>query len=216
MQNNTLTAAYHAELRTVDDKLLEIGEATIQFENRSVDFRSEFVLLFKMDTPLKIVIFIDGVELQSFIGKVYLSSQSMLRLVDVSDTVLPGAYLVSQCDVNIIGTVIATITNLVKKSRFSSSLQKVTCIETFPVDIYHISMNSISFTCNKAMDRGQLIKLSVENPPIKNMDLEIEKVFEFGENIKNYHCRISGINDHSHKNLGLFISNLCEERLKLF
>ena len=216
MQNNTLTAAYPAELRTVDDKLLEIGEATIQFENRSVDFQSEFVQLFKMDTPLKIVILMDGVEIQSFSGKVYLSSQSMLRLVDVSDIILPDAYLIYQCDVNISGTVIATITNMVKKSRFNNSLKKVTGIETFPAEIYRISMNSVSFTCDKTMDKGQLIKLSIVNPPIKHVDLEIEKVFEFGENIKNYHCRISGINDHSNKNLGLFISNICEERLKLF
>ena len=216
MQYNDLRVTYPAELRTLDDKLVEIGEAVIQFESQSVDFNSEFVQLFKMDTPLKIVAIVDGVEVQSFTGKVYLSSKSMLRLVNVSDVILPDAYLVYQCDVKLTGTVIATITHLVKKGRFSNAMKAVTQLESFPVDVNRVSMKTIDFTSEKMMEKGQSIKLSTANPPLNCIDLEIEKVFEFGENSKNYRCQIIGMHEHSLKNLEIFISQMCEERLKLF
>lgn len=70
---------------------MEYGKAQIAPDGQGIIFRSEFVPLFKMGTPLVIVRVHEEVEVQRFSGEVYLSARDLLQLVSVTDEVLPGA-----------------------------------------------------------------------------------------------------------------------------
>ncbi len=66
---------FPAILKTLEGKILEYGMGSVSEEEQSLDFRGEFVPLFKMGTQLEIVRVQDKIETQRFIGEVYLSSQ---------------------------------------------------------------------------------------------------------------------------------------------
>ncbi len=207
---------FPARLLMPNDKLLEIGKANISAESRSVEFRSDFVQLFKMGTELKIVILKDDIEIQSFVGTVYLSSQNMLRLVDVSDEILPGAKLACQFDVALHGTVYATI-QADPPERFRILHRKPEAREmSFPVDIYKLSMHRISFTSDQNMKEGQFIVLESSMPAISRAILEIEHVYEFGQMYNNYQCLLKEIDPVSRGHLDVYVSTLCNLQLKYF
>ena len=208
--------AVAALLKSPQGKMLELGEAIISTENQTVDFCSEFVQLFKMDTPLQIVLLKDEHETQRISGRVYLSSQSMLRLVGVSDEILPGAKMAYMCSSNLTGTLRASITEEIREGFFNIQRKTITSEQYFPVRVHNLSMQNVFFTSEKKLDKGQFTHLQLMEPPVKDMLLEVEKVLDFGQSVSNYHCRIKELRPAARLNLDNYITRLCEEQYKLF
>ena len=215
MIQNIETYTFPALLKSADDKLLEIGTANVSIENRSVDFHSEFVQLFKMETPLKIVIMKNDLEIQSFSGNVYLSSQNLLRLVDVTDQVLPGAKLACICEVKLAATAQADVRAFLRGPIGLFSKKIYFEQQSFVVNIYNISMKFVHFTTPKVIAKGQFIDLRIEGPAVHLM-LEIRKSYEVGQALNNYHCIIKEIDSQSRSNLNRYVGKLCEEQFRLF
>ena len=110
MSYNMSNSRFPAVLKTLDDQIVaDTGVIQISIEDKSVDFKSEFIPLYKLGDQLKIVRIQDGIEVVSYVGEVYLSSQHILRLVSVTETVLPAARSVFSYDVDLTGKLIARV-----------------------------------------------------------------------------------------------------------
>ncbi len=80
-----------AVLKTMDDNIIEYGQANISLKEKFVEFTSQFVPLLKVDTEAKIIC-LEGVASTHIItGKVFLSSKNLLRLVGIRCMLIPGA-----------------------------------------------------------------------------------------------------------------------------
>jgi len=186
---------FPAVLKTPDGRVLEYGTAQASIQEQCVDFKSEFVPLFKMDTPLVIVRLKDNVETQVFTGKSYLSTEAMLRLVEVRDEVLPGAASAYSYDVELSGHASALIQPRAVHRRLFSFAPKDPAIpswQEFPVSLYAISLSQVKFTCDVPLAQGQKLTLTAGDPPLlQEVPLEVILPVTFGEgDTSGYRCHI--------------------------
>lgn len=82
---------FSALLNAEDGRLLEIGEACISRIENKVTFKNEFVPLLKLDTVVEIVRVLGNRQLERFRGRVYLSSRSLLQIVEVDPAIVAQA-----------------------------------------------------------------------------------------------------------------------------
>lgn len=142
---NMSNSRFPAVLKTLDDQIVaDTGVIQISIEDKSVDFKSEFIPLYKLGDQLKIVRIQDGIEVVSYVGEVYLSSQHILRLVSVTETVLPAARSVFSYDVDLTGKLIARVLDTSHK-RFLFFGKKPRYRET----VFDAQIHSIALRGNK-------------------------------------------------------------------
>lgn len=214
---------FSAILKTLDDKILEYGSASVSVEDQSLDFKSEFVPLFKMGTQLKVVWVQSGVEAMSFEGEVYLSSQKMLRLVALKDTVLPGASSAFTYEVSFTGNATATIEPAEEQPKRFSFLHRrsssAPVVQKFPVSIYAISLSQIKFTCDVCLPKGQMVTLNVSQPiSLKDLPLQVEVPITLGaEGTNSYRCSINlGESGYNFMSLRPYVDKLSQQKNKMF
>lgn len=80
-----------AVLKTLDDNIVEYGQANISLKEKFVEFSSQFVPLLKVDTEAKIICLEGNASTHIITGRVFLSSKNLLRLIDIKCTLIPGA-----------------------------------------------------------------------------------------------------------------------------
>lgn len=80
-----------AVLKTMDDNIVEYGQANISLKEKFVEFSSQFVPLLKIDTEAKIICLEGNASTHIITGRVFLSSKNLLRLVDIKCMLIPGA-----------------------------------------------------------------------------------------------------------------------------
>ncbi len=80
-----------AVLKTLDDNIVEYGQANISLKEKYVEFSSQFVPLLKIDTEAKIICLEGNASTHIITGRVFLSSKNLLRLINVRCTLIPGA-----------------------------------------------------------------------------------------------------------------------------
>lgn len=85
---------FPARLKSPAGEVLAEGEAQLSREARTITFRSDFVPLYPIGTPLEVFRLSGEAEAHRFFGKVYLSDRQLLRLTDLDDELLPGSELV--------------------------------------------------------------------------------------------------------------------------
>ena len=185
---------FPAALKTPDGRVVEYGTAQASIQEGSVDFKSEFVPLFKMGTPLVIVRMKDKVETQVFTGESYLSTEKMLRLVAVRDEVLPGAASAYSYEVELSGQASALIQPKIHRRLFSFGQKEeaIPSLQEFPVSVYSLSLTQLKFTCQLPLTQGQRLTLTAGDPPLlQEVSLEVELPVTFGEgDTSSYRCRI--------------------------
>jgi len=212
---------FPAILKTPDDKIVEYGTAWISVEDQSINFKSDFVPICEMGTPLKIVRVHDELEIQSFTGEVYLSSQHLLRLISLSDEVLPAASSVFLYDVKIEASAEATITSEEKPSkRFSLRTKYFSAptLQIFPVSIYAISLAKVRFTCDVLLPKGQRVTLNVKQPiTLNELSIEVELPITLGSgDTCSYHCKILELDGDNSFQLEPYVDRLSQQKNKLF
>lgn len=214
MQGNPSRTNLPALLMTPDDQLLESGSARVSPENHSVDFIGEFVQLFKMDTPLKVVLTQGEVPVQSFSGPVYLSAHNLLRLVDVQEQLLPGAKTACFFEVNLEGTLEADLPEEVRGFRLFRRRRVVR--QLFPVQISRLSMGGVNFTADKVLEQGQPLLLDLPALGILGLGLQVETAFDFGQELRrNYHCSLQYLPEEAREPLDRLVDRLCQEQVPL-
>ncbi len=204
---------FPAVLKTTEDRALEYGTGCASVAEGRVDFKGEFVPLFKMGTRVRIVRVKDQVETQSFTGEVYLSSEKMLRIVAVRDEVLPGAASAYLYDVEMPGTaegLVAPPKAPRRLFRFGRQEEEAPTAQVFPVLVHAISMNQVKFTCDLPLDQGQELRLTTQGPvELTALPLRVELPVTFGEGAtSSYRCKIAELSGANHTRLEQFLRGL--------
>lgn len=214
MQGTSARTAQPALLMTPDNQLMETGSARVSPETRSVEFFGEFALLFKMDTPLKVVLTQGDVPVQSFTGLVYLSAQNLLRLVDVQEQLLPGAKTACFFEVDLEGMLEADLPEAPR--RFRPFRRRRVVRQQFPVRISRLSMGGVNFTADRDLARGQPLLLDIPALGILGLGLQVETPFEFGQELRrNYHCSLQYLPEEARQPLDRLVTQLCLEQVPI-
>lgn len=87
----TKIPTFPALLKNQDGTIIGEGEGVILHTERAVNFLSDFVPLYPIGTPLQIDRLYQNRTVHRFMGKVFLSDRTLLRLVSVQDELLPGS-----------------------------------------------------------------------------------------------------------------------------
>ena len=95
-----------ATLLNASGKVIEHGAASVSVKDKSVDFSCGFVPILKFGANVKIICTVHGHPTHIFSGSVFLSSPSLLRVVSVECTMLPGAENVLYIASSVAGNVI--------------------------------------------------------------------------------------------------------------
>ena len=217
MSYNMSNSRFPAVLKTLDDQIVaDTGVIQISIEDKSVDFKSEFIPLYKLGDQLKIVRIQDGIEVVSYVGEVYLSSQHILRLVSVTETVLPAARSVFSYDVDLTGKLIARVLDTSHK-RFLFFGKKPRYRETvFDAQIHSIALRGVKFTTPYILEDEQTISLNMQEPRLKDVLLDVKKAIDMGQEMRSYQCVIRDIDRESRDNLENFIASLNNQKGQAF
>lgn len=150
--------SFTANLCTEDGQLIETGEARVSDTENAVDFTGEFVPLLKLGVTVQIVRVLGSSQFERFIGKVYLSSRKLLKIVEVDEQLVKKARSYFSVNENLPVTLLLAPE---KPARFNP--QKATRISGVVRGIYSdtIKITSIDF-----IPDGQHMMLSVESEPI--------------------------------------------------
>ncbi|MEA5010196.1 MAG: hypothetical protein VB100_00545 [Angelakisella sp.] len=189
-----IPAHFDAALKTEDNKLLEIGFATVSQENGTVSFKNEFVPLLNLGTTAKIVRIIDEKETHCFTGKVYLSSRQLLQLVEVKDSILHELEKYMPSDITMNGHVTYSDCGL-KLRRYDAK-------------IYSISLNSVRFMSKKEFNTGDRLTLETKDPvELKDVIIEVTQPIAFGSGSTGNRCNIVYIPEQSLENLSNYMES---------
>lgn len=212
MNQNLYEAVFQSDraiLQSLDGRLLETGTLQVSAEEKYVEFISDFVPLFKMGTPLKIIRLHDEIEVHEYTGEVYLSSQDMLRLVSVRDKVLPGARLAFLFETELEGRIRAQAPQAQQGGLFHKKLFAKQDVG-FSVTIHAISMQHLKFTTDKPLEKGQRLTLQLDRPKVQDASLEVEQIIDFGQEKTNCCCRILELDAASRKALDDYVGELSQ------
>ena len=188
-----LPAHFKARLKTWDDRLLEEGYASVSIENRSVDFQNEFVPLLELGTTVKVFQLQEDKEIHCFIGRVYLSSRRLLRVVSVSDDLLTEAEKQLPVEVDIKGQL-----------RLQSG--GIKSIKSYPAHIYPLSPAIVKFTCPLQLPAGSCVLLSFSKPfAIEGLAAQVYQSILFGDSHSGYLCHVQSAPDPGRTRLSDFI-----------
>lgn len=220
MSYDKLKKNFPAVLKTAENKIIEYGRGSVSVENQSLDFFGDFVPIFKMGTRLKVVHAQKGIEIQSFEGEVYLSSQRLLRLVSLTDEVLPGASSVESYDVEMEGQ--AFIPSALAESPSHSLLfhrrRAAPLPRSFPVSIYTVSLSQFKLTCDVVLEKDQRFVLDVERPVyLRALPMQVELPVTFGaSDTCSYRCNILELSGDNYLRLERYVRGLSLRVNKLF
>lgn len=202
---------FKALLKTADGRVMEEGYACISPENKSVDFKNDFVPLMKMGVTAKIVqLSNDRQELQCFEGIVYLSGNDLLRIVSVDDEALAQAQRQLEVNTSIQAQVMAVHQGF-SLLRFAQKKA-----EWEPVEIYSLSTDNVKFTSPNQYLTGQKLTLQAEKPVLlRKMVLEVYQAILFGDNLTGHLCTIESIPEPYSANLARYVEEINHSRPEL-
>lgn len=192
-----------AVLKTMDENIVEYGQANISLKEKFVEFTSQFVPLLKIDTEAKIIC-LEGISSTHIItGRVYLSSKNLLRLVDIKCTLIPGAEKVLETPTFLRAKIYKPV---VKKGVFSKS--KI-IHKWDDCTVISISLNQIAIRASRIMcEYEDQLKIKIGSP-IFSKDTEInlqlaQNGLMFGKNSK-YVYKITKMKESEQEELADFI-----------
>lgn len=164
---------FNCILKTIDEKTIEYGRCTV-YEDCTADFKSRFVPFFAVGTILKIYRLIDKNEVSFYEGKVYLSTNTFLRLTGITETILGANIDFYQSQLKINALCKPVFKNIAQKFSYKGNT-------AFDAEIYGISPTKIKFTSSeKNLSKGQELSLHIE-APFKSEEI-ITEVYELLDN----------------------------------
>lgn len=192
-----------AVLKTMDENIVEYGQANISLKEKFVEFTSQFVPLLKIDTEAKIIC-LEGISSTHIItGRVYLSSKNLLRLVGIKCTLIPGAERVLETPTFLRAKIYKPV---VKKGIFSKS--KIVH-KWDDCTVISISLNQIAIRASRIMcEYEDQLKIKIGGP-IFSKETEInlklaQNGLMFGKNSK-YVYKIIKMKENEQEELADFI-----------
>lgn len=176
---------FPAVLKSEDDRVLAEGLANISLENKSVEFHNQFVPLLPFDSLAKICRIKEELETHCFVGKVYLSSPTLLRIVNVNEKLLAEAALEVLQSIS----VKAFVSPITEQRKFLNYANQRSL--KFEVNIFSISLHEIRFVSKSDFQEGEHLLVHFIPPPLtlKKVLVEVIQLLLFGEKTV-YRCNI--------------------------
>ncbi len=203
---------FDAVLKSESGTLLAVGTASIT-PNRYITFESDFVPLYPIGTPMEIVRIHKGREVHRFVGKVYLSDKTLIRIIDVKDTLLTGCESVYCSNLDFSGVLHDSLAK--KKSIFPKSKARKKGVL---INIVEINDDSLVFTydIDRPFETEQRLTMELSSPlPSITLPVIVESALMFGQNA-SYTCRYLGIDEADKEQLSGFLTTYVKENFKLF
>lgn len=196
-----------AYLKTEHGELLETGYANISVSNKTVDFVNDFVPLLKLDSRVKIICVIKDplqnryLESHCFTGDVYLSSQKLLRIINVDDYIVNGA----EKNLTVDTTLPARASILPESSSLSARFPIIR--RWSEASVYLVAVESLRFTSHRQFEKGQKVCIQMKNGPLilDEVVVEIYETILFGSKLTGYRCNIVTISESDKANLYDFV-----------
>lgn len=164
---------FPALLRTSYNNINEHGEAVVVHDEYAVDFVSDFVPLIPLGTQASIDWTFGSKSLASYKGKVYLSTQNMLRLVDVDHDLVDRARATFASNVSVPGLATLTSRQLLKASK-----------QVFSVNIVYLSVGMVKLQTSTpaTIEIGERLLLDVEVDflTLHGLSLKVRQIMQFG------------------------------------
>ncbi|MGN0620316.1 MAG: hypothetical protein ACI4I9_00475 [Porcipelethomonas sp.] len=201
-----------AILKTMNDSVIEYGQVTVSLKEKFAEFTAQFVPLLKIETEAKIICMEGGTSTHIIVGKVYLSSKNLLRLVSIKCTLIPGAE-------NVLETPTFLRAKIYKPVMKSGIFSKNKIVYKWDeCTIISISLKNISFRSSRIMcEYEDQIKIKI-GAPIFSKETEITLQLAnngllFGKNSK-YNYRIIKLKEREQYELAEFIKFGSQEIIK--
>ncbi|MCH4239901.1 MAG: hypothetical protein LKF71_06520 [Oscillospiraceae bacterium] len=216
---------FPAVLKDMSGKQLAQGAATVYAENRSIDFTGDFVPMYRMGTQLQIARIFEGKEIHLFIGTVFISDKNLLRLVSITDRLLPGSEDVyfSETKIPAVLRLVQRHKELVPKKRHFSLFhhKEVPVPETTP-QIHSITVSALSgrqleFTVNQIFDIGDqfVVTLQLADKELKELPLYISQAFAFGKGCM-YRCTFDKMEADKRTELDTLVRSMNQQENSFF
>lgn len=219
MLHNTSTW-FPAILKDGEGKVLATGQSSILLEQRAINFTSDFVPIYPLGEHMEIDRLDEsGREVHRFVGKVYLSDKTFMRITDVDDTLLSGSENI-YCD-NLPFTGMLEKIEAPEPNKWFWKLKKghepktphhimVPIIELTDKQLVFLFDNSVSY------QEGDRFRLTAHMPLIlPETVIEIEKAFLFGVN-SSYICNFLDLSEENRQILRHFLVQYNIKHNKLF
>lgn len=158
-------------------RFLEKGFASLPLETNSLCFKSSFVPLLKIGTPVTIIRTLDERELESFHGEVYVSSRQFLRMTSVDEGSLKR--IKSFFGFN---TAFEAYLTLELPAHFPFYFNKP---QEIYAAIYYLSMTQIKFQSMDKLEMGSRLILDIEKSgqipvALNKLALVIDQIVPYG------------------------------------
>lgn len=132
-------------------------------------FTSDFVPLIKLGSEVAVFRVIGEKRLERFVGKVYLSSRKLLRIVDVDSAAICPALEMFESN-----AVFPTEFLIAPGATTRFNVQKVQAVSGF---VRYISPQSVKICTMEFVDKGEYLMFSLEEPslPLEKMLVRIKE-----------------------------------------
>ncbi|MGN0613882.1 MAG: hypothetical protein ACI4JB_08285 [Porcipelethomonas sp.] len=192
-----------AVLKTMDDNIVEYGQANISLKEKYVEFTSQFVPLLKIDTEAKIICLEGSASTHIITGTVFLSSKNLLRLINIKCTLIPGAENVLETPTFLRAKIYKPV---VKKGVFSKSkiVHKWDECTVISLSLHQIAIRASRIMC----EYEDQLKIRIGSPVFsKETEISLQLAqngLMFGKNSK-YTYKIIKLREKEQEELADFI-----------
>jgi hypothetical protein len=197
MQNMQCTAL----LKDIKGKFIEKGLVSLPKDTIALDFASDFVPLFKMDTSLKIVPLVNNQPLKSIQGDVYLSTPSFLRLTGMPASALSELKALFKSNIDL----------QTEACNYTSGplpfIAKKT--EKINIQIYYLNTEQMKFFSPDPLDVGQKLLIQTEEPLLlKRLIVQIDQILCLNDKGLNYICSYVNLPVETKESIIEYLENL--------
>lgn len=184
MRDSNEFITFTAHLKSEYGEILAKGQGSVNIAERYVTFTSDFVPQYHISTPMEVVRIFKGKEIHRFIGKIYLSSKTLMRIVDIRDELLPGAELCYCINMGLSAMVGPQIQAIPLKKIFTKQVKESRGIPTcLSIEILYITPSEVIF---QFQEKVRMVQHGFfkETPWSPDVDLKIDSGFGFDIAIK--------------------------------
>ncbi len=176
---------FPAIVKTEDDRVLAEGYAHVSLSEGYVDFRGPFVPSFFLGTTVKIIRVEEERELNCFIGKAYLSSPDLLRIIGVDKKMLAEVEIESLHGISLSGRASPIVSKCSIFQFVADHLLR------FSISVFEISLSKIKFTSTQYFELEEYLQVSLPEPlPLKKLVVQVKDQLLFGQKEIGYRCDI--------------------------
>lgn len=216
---------FPAVLKDTQGRILAEGYGSVLAQQGEVEFRSDFVPLYRMGVPLKMVRRCDGQDIHVFIGEVYISDKKLLRLMHVRDLLLPGSEKVYSTKVDIPATFVLTEVEEYMEthqswfSRFHRRKQEEPLpVPDYPAQLTALSGRQLEFHSEYLLETDDDIKITFTPEPdlyFDHVPVHVDKVYAFGEGVA-YFATFGDMPSWQRERLDQYLRRLNETENRFF